>query len=112
MLFAGGFGERSWKAGEKRTCRFVFIGRNLDKQMLRDAFADCKAEETLRFKVGSEVFANVGQWQRGTVTKVWEKGNPYTIKIQRTGDVVFGPEDSDEYVRETPPGPITRQRAS
>jgi hypothetical protein len=111
MLFSGGFGERSWKAGEKRTCRFVFIGRNLDKQMLRDSFAACKAEETLRFKVGEQVFANVGKWERGTVTKQWEKGNPYTIKIHSTGDNVFGPEDDDDYVRDKPPGPMTRQRA-
>ena len=33
MIFSGGFSaDIEWKEGETRDCRFVFIGRNLDKE--------------------------------------------------------------------------------
>jgi G3E family GTPase len=35
--------QRDWKDGEKRTSRLVFIGRNLDKAELEQAFAACAA---------------------------------------------------------------------
>jgi G3E family GTPase len=35
--------QRAWKADEPRTSRLVFIGRDLDKQMLRDGFEACVA---------------------------------------------------------------------
>ena len=56
MLFSGGFSNEvaKWKEGEKRECRFVFIGRNLDHKALENGFMDCKAEP-LRFKVGDIV---------------------------------------------------------
>ena len=38
MLFSGGFVDTEWAEGEKRECRFVFIGRDLDKQKLIDGF--------------------------------------------------------------------------
>ena len=43
------------QAGETRECRFVFIGRKLDKEALIKGFEECKAEETLRFNVGDKV---------------------------------------------------------
>jgi len=60
MIFTGGFNEElaPWKKGEKRECRFVFIGRNLNEKELRDGFMACKAPEKLRFKIGDYVFAN------------------------------------------------------
>ena len=42
MLFSGGFQEFKWKPDETRSCRFVFIGRNLDKADLEKNFLDCK----------------------------------------------------------------------
>merc|ERR1711990_1295804 len=58
MIFTGGFNKdlAPWKEGEKRTCRFVFIGRNLDDEKLKAGFMNCKAKDTLRFKVGDKVF--------------------------------------------------------
>jgi G3E family GTPase len=35
--------QRAWKADEPRTSRLVFIGRNLDKDMLTRGFESCKA---------------------------------------------------------------------
>lgn len=40
MLFAS-TADRLWKPGEKRVSEIVFIGRNLDKKMFEDAFAQC-----------------------------------------------------------------------
>ena len=35
--------QRAWKDGEKRESRLVFIGRNLDAQMLERTFKACEA---------------------------------------------------------------------
>ena len=43
MVFSGGFVDIDWKPGEARDCRFVFIGRNLDKEALIEGFEECKA---------------------------------------------------------------------
>merc|ERR1712013_139448 len=81
MLFAGGFGEKCWQEGEKRECRFVFIGRNLDKQRLKQGFESCVAEETLRFNVGDVVYARMRTWCKGRVMATWVEGNPYQIRL-------------------------------
>ena len=101
MLFSGGFnsGIAPWKAGEKRECRFVFIGRNLDKKALEEGFMDCKAKEKMRFSVGDEVFANVGVFKKGRVVRVWDEGNPYRVELE-DGSNVWVPVDSDTYVRD------------
>jgi len=102
MLFSGGFnGSYLWKKDETRECRFVFIGRNLDKAELEGRFMACKVPDVLRFKVGDLVQANVGPPQgfaNGTIIKVWDGGNPYRIELEN-GDNVWGPEDDDAYVR-------------
>ena len=101
MLFTGSFVDTNkWKKGETRDCRFVLIGRNLDKEALIKGLEDCKAEETLRFNVGDRVQANVGKWVNGIIVAQWDEGNPYLIELQdgkRTN--VWGPIDSDQYVR-------------
>lgn len=35
---------RPWNDGEKRTSRIVFIGRELDGELLKEGFEDCLAE--------------------------------------------------------------------
>ena len=35
--------QRAWKDGEKRESRLVFIGRNLDAEMLERTFKACEA---------------------------------------------------------------------
>ena len=99
MLFSGGFQESfKWKPGEERSCRFVFIGRNLDKADLEKNFLDCKVTSELRFKVGDRVEANVGSWSKGRIIKQWDEGNPYRIQLDN-GDQVWGPEDTNDFVR-------------
>lgn len=104
MLFSGAFSTQEWKDGEKKECRFVFIGKNLDKDFLKDGLMSCQCTEDLRFKVGDKVFANVGEWMAGKVIKVWDDGCPYRIELQDgKGTNVYGPVDSDIYVRKDMP---------
>jgi len=98
MIFNGGFQNRyRWKKGEVRECRFVFIGRNLDKEALEKGIMDCKIGP-LRFKVGDAVEANVGSWMKGKVIRLWDDGNPYRIQLE-DGENVWGPVDTDKFVR-------------
>ena len=66
-----------WKPGENRECRFVFIGKHLDKEALIAGFTACKETGELRFKVGDMVEANVGKrkFVLGRVIKQWDDGN-------------------------------------
>merc|ERR1719210_31688 len=93
-----------WAEGEKRECRFVFIGKHMkDKhgERLTKEFLECKAEENLRFAVGDFVECRArGGWQLAKVLKQWDAGNSYRLEIQdkeRTN--VWGPVDSDDCVR-------------
>ena len=100
MLFGGDFNQEIglWKDDEKRECRFVFIGRNLDHAALEAGLMECKAED-LRFGVGDMVYANIGEFTKGKILKCWDQGNPYCVEIQdeeRTN--VWVPIDSDDYV--------------
>lgn len=100
MLFGGDFNQDIglWKDDEKRECRFVFIGRNLDHAALEAGLMECKAED-LRFGVGDMVYANIGEFTKGKILKCWDQGNPYRVEIQdedRTN--VWVPIDSDDYV--------------
>ena len=105
MLFSGGFSNEvaKWKEGEKRECRFVFIGRNLDHKALENGFMDCKAEP-LRFKEGDTVYANVGEFTKGKILKCWDDGNPYRVELQNEDKTnVWVPIDNDDYCRDSKP---------
>lgn len=104
MMFSGTFSDQVWKAGEKKECRFVFIGKNLDKEFLKEGLMACQCTMELRFKVGDKVYANVGEWVPGTILKLWDDGCPYRIQLddgQNTN--VYGPVDIDQYVRKDKP---------
>ena len=101
MLFGGDFSEEIglWKKGEQRECRFVFIGRDLDPEALQQGLVACQAE-TLRFKRGETVYANIGEFTKGKILKCWDQGNPYRVEIQNEEKSnVWVPIDNDNYVR-------------
>ena len=107
MLFSGGFVDAVWAPGEKRENRFVFIGRDLDKQALIDGFMKCQCSEELRFKVGDSVKAKVGKHPNsdangyclGKILRVWDDGNAYRIELQDDKKTnVWGPVDEDVFV--------------
>ena len=101
MLFGGKFSEEIglWKDGEKRECRFVFIGRDLDHGALESGLMECLAED-LRFNVGDTVYANIGEFTEGKILNCWDQGNPYRVEIQNDEKSnVWVPIDNDEFVR-------------
>jgi len=107
MLFSGDFVKEVWAEGTKPECRFVFIGKNLDKKALMDGFMACQCSEELRFKVGDKVRARVGRvtptsdgYQDGVVLKLWDEGNAYRIELQDQKKTnVWGPVDEDVFVK-------------
>jgi len=99
MLFTGDFGDVTWKEGEKRESRFVFIGKNLDHEFYREGFMACKVG-TLRFPIGTEVEANIGFFAPGKIIKQWDEGNAYRIELQDEKKTnIWAPIDIDNYVR-------------
>eukprot|EP00291_Cryptomonas_curvata_P008762 CAMPEP_0172179622 /NCGR_PEP_ID=MMETSP1050-20130122/16728_1 /TAXON_ID=233186 /ORGANISM="Cryptomonas curvata, Strain CCAP979/52" /LENGTH=297 /DNA_ID=CAMNT_0012852541 /DNA_START=1 /DNA_END=894 /DNA_ORIENTATION=- len=99
MLFDGEFSDE-WDEGEARESRFCFIGKNLDRQQITEEFMACtvKDSDRLRFAVGDRVQCRArGGWLAGTVTKVWDEGNPYRVKLDQ-GDEVWGPDDVSLYI--------------
>jgi G3E family GTPase len=99
MLFTGGF-EGAWKKDEARESRFVFIGKNLDKEFLQVGFLACRVTQELRFAVGELVEVNVGKWKKGKVLKHWDEGNAYRVEVQdRKKNNVWAPVDVDGYIR-------------
>ena len=105
MLFTGGFSDFEWGPDEPRECRFVFIGRNLNKKELIDGVMACKVSGELRFKVGDKVLAHAGKgWTPGIIIKLWDEGNPYRIELEDDEATnLWGPMDDDRFVmaRET-----------
>jgi len=100
MIFSGGFDDRKWtEPEEERESRFVFIGKNLNHEFLRDGFMACRVSGGLRFKVGDKVEANVGKFQKGTVLKQWDEGNAYRVELDEDKVNVWAPIDIDAYVR-------------
>jgi len=99
MLFKGGFSELAWGPDETRESRFVFIGRNLDKQSLIDGIMACKVPDQLRFKVGDKVSARVqGGYTPGQIIELWDEMYPYVIQLD-DGRQVYGPMHDDRYVK-------------
>ncbi|CAD7926928.1 unnamed protein product [Amoebophrya sp. A25] len=102
MLFDGDFQGEWAEERNKRESKFVFIGKNLKREELEKGFRDCICAP-LRFKVGDKVQAKVKDgWKDGEITKEWDNGKPYRIKILDTGVEVYGPLDDDRVVRLRP----------
>ena len=107
MLFTGSFTEE-WKEGEERDSRFVFIGRNLDKQDITDKFLACSVDLLLRFPVGMRILAKTRKgktlraFDKGETIALWNEGNPYRIRLE-CGNEVWAHEDDDEFVMELTP---------
>ena len=101
MMFSGGFKDFKWKVPEEeRDNRFIFIGKNLDKEFLRAGFMACLVEHELRFKVGDIVQANVGTFIQGRIVKQWDEGNAYRVELNDGRNTnVWAPVDIDVYIR-------------
>ena len=116
MLFSGRFME-PWEPGEERCCKLVFIGKDLDHEMLKASFQLCLATPenyerrvaNLRFSMGDIVECRIGDdWMKGTVVDHFARDDsmppgerqPYVIKLMsETEDCVYAPIDDDCVVR-------------
>eukprot|EP01083_Nonionella_stella_P089551 249892_1 len=101
MLFSGNFSKQKWTEPEdERESVFVFIGKHLDHDWLRDCFKACIQSDKLRFKVGDKVQCNIGHFADGIVLKQWDEGNAYRVEIQnKEKHNVWAPIDVDKYIR-------------
>lgn len=101
MLVTAGYNpDFVWGPDEKRECKFVFIGRNLDHDALKAGFEACKVTKPLRFNIGDKVLARRGEgYVPGVVTRIWENGCPYEIDLTNTDIAVWGLEDTDDFVK-------------
>jgi len=96
MLFNGDFAA-DWGDAPRKSV-FCFIGKNLDKMDVEKNFRACIAKP-LRFKTGDSIEARVqGGFQPGKITKCWDEGNAYRIRLD-WGVEVWAPTDSDVFVR-------------
>lgn len=78
----------------------MFIGKNLDHEMLKACFEACLVTKELRFKVGDKVQANVGKFVNGKIKKLWDNGNAYRIELEDGKKTnVYAPVDVDTYVK-------------
>jgi len=100
MLCTTSFVDVEWKDDEVRESSVVFIGRNLDEDLLRGGFEQCTKIPELRFKIGDNVMVNIGApvHESGTIIALWDNGNPYRIRLKNNNREVWAPLDMDEYV--------------
>ena len=99
MMFEGVLVDQLWKPDEDRESRMVFIGRNLDTELLRTGFEACVVNNDLRFGIGDTVEANIGGYKKGTVNGLWDGGNAYRISLEDKSGDIWAPLDIDAYVR-------------
>ena len=114
MIFNGNF-EDDWLPEEEKESKLVFIGKNLDHEGLKKAFAACKVtpellekkQKMLRFQVGDKVKCNTGNgWQAGEVVALMYRDEymppgmvaPYQVQIDG-GNLIYAPADTDDLVR-------------
>ncbi len=101
MLFNANFSTQKWNIPDnERENIFVFIGKNLDHDWLRECFKNCLVTDTLRFKVGDKVQCNIGKYVDGIVLKQWDDGNAYRVEVQDENKTnIWAPIDVDTYIR-------------
>lgn len=108
MLFDGELSEQMWEEKEERRNRFIFIGRNLNRAEIESEFKACMMKEggSLRYKVGTKVFANTEYgWLPGVIKACWDEGSPYRIRLNKSPKLgnqsidVWAPDDDDAFVR-------------
>jgi G3E family GTPase len=112
MLFEGEFTE-DWKEDEKRGCKLIFIGKDLDHKELRNSIYKCiavpgsreKRLNSLRFKEGDKVECRVGpkKWVPGNVIErlvIDQSGQEWSYKVDLgEGRCTVAPCDDNQVIR-------------
>ena len=116
MIFDGTYTD-DYMDEEEDCSKLVFIGKNIEKRALMEAFKDLLYDENeveeerqkLRFDMGQTVKCKVGprSWKKGKVTgrfehdeEIMEPGYiaPYLVTLLN-GDVIFAPADTNDIIR-------------
>jgi len=118
MQFKGEFGE-PWGKTELRSSRLIFIGRNLNREMLTEGFEACRnthkyiaegdiPSTKLRFAVGEAVRCRTAPdtYTDGVIAVVFHREPqfppglvvPYQVRLA-SGGAVYVPDDTDDFVR-------------
>jgi hypothetical protein len=114
MIFNGQFDD-PWLPGEERISKFVFIGKNLNHDELREGFEQCvltpelaaRKLKNLRFSVGDKVECQTNDgYLPGKVVKLRFRDEympagviaPYQIALDN-GELIWAPEDVNDYIR-------------
>jgi G3E family GTPase len=87
-----------WEFNEKRVNKLCFIGKNIDKNMIEEEIKQCLEIKELRFKIGREVFCNVGKWEKGIVIRHWDECNAYRVRLDNGNDI-WAPADIDLFIK-------------
>lgn len=99
MVMGSYFDQETWAPDETRKSQFVLIGKDLDKAQIEKDFSGTLVTDELRFKVGTTIEANIGEFKRGQVVAQWDEGQPYRIRLEDTGDEIWAPFDQDPCIR-------------
>ena len=107
----------AWGAEEERSCKLIFIGKDLDEDGLRASFMEClatpenlqKRTDRLRFKLGERVLCNAGRegWLSGVVVSHFfrapnfppGKTVPYSVRLDIDGGIIYAPLDDNRMIR-------------
>ena len=112
--------DEEWSHDEDRTNKMVFIGKNLDKELLEKQFDNCiltKAQQEkrlaelalgLRFKIGTKVKCQVDDnvWAKGDVVDQCYSDEtmtpgfvaPYQVELE-DGNLIWVPEDDNSFIK-------------
>jgi hypothetical protein len=116
MVLNAEFAGEVWGPGEVRESKLVFIGKNLDKEALKEGFSACvmtpalleRKRGMLRFSIGEKVECItpdgwqsgevVGQMYRDEKMPIWVFA-PYQVRVVESGRLVCLLKDSDDVIR-------------
>jgi G3E family GTPase len=113
-LFSGDF-DQAWSGDEVRESRFLFIGKNLNRETLEAGLRACVVtpefdevkSKTLRFAIGERVKCNTHSgWKKGKVVAHQYRDEymdpgvvaPYQVKLAN-GELIYAPVDCDDLIR-------------
>jgi hypothetical protein len=125
MALNAEFIDEVWGPGEARESKLVFIGKNLDKEALREGFTACvmtselieRKRGMLRFAIGDKVECiSANGWQTGEVVAQMYNDEkmppyvvaPYQVRMEESGRLFCLLRDSDDVIRKQTWSPLRK----
>jgi G3E family GTPase len=113
MIFSGDFTD-PWEENEPRSCKLMFIGKNIDEAALRASFTECLATtenqakrlKNLRYGVGQAVECRTNKgWEKGVIVELMYRDDSFApgvfapYQVQVGDNLIFAPEDDSRCIR-------------